>query len=90
MSAPGTKYRYCSSNYLLLGRILETVSGESYERLLEKSIFGPAQMANSGLYFSDRAYTNFATGYTEDGLRHLPAAKPHAEFAFAAGQMSVA
>lgn len=84
---PGTKYAYCNSNYLLLGIILEKVSGESYERLLQHDIFAPAHMVDSGLFFSGRTYEHFATGYTEDVQHYVAAAKPHAEFAFAAGQI---
>ena len=84
---PGSSYRYCNSDYLLLGVILEKVTNRSYEQNLKSSIFVPAGMLNSGLFFSDKKYSNFATGYTENIENRIPAIIPHAEFAFAAGQI---
>ena len=36
---PGEKWSYSNSNYILLGYIIETASGESYETFLQKNIF---------------------------------------------------
>lgn len=38
---PGTEYRYSNSNYYLLGAMLEEVTGETYGRYLEASLFEP-------------------------------------------------
>ncbi len=48
-SEPGTVFRYNNSGYLLLGHIIETVSGMSYSEFLDRNIFSPAGMADSGL-----------------------------------------
>lgn len=45
---PGSKFHYDNSGYFLLGAILEKVTGESYERLLQERIFGPLHMDDSG------------------------------------------
>lgn len=42
--APGEQMRYSNSGYLLLGRLIETVSGQSYEEYLAEHLFGPAGM----------------------------------------------
>jgi len=46
--APGTRWAYSNSGYMVLGYILEKVSGMSYGAYLEKNIFGPLQMDHSG------------------------------------------
>lgn len=57
---PGTQWDYSSSGYILLGVILEQVSGQSYEAFLQEHIFTPLGMSNTG-YEHDSA--SLATGY---------------------------
>lgn len=45
--APGTKWEYSNSGYLLLGYIIEIITGKSYPEYLEENIFKPLGMANS-------------------------------------------
>jgi beta-lactamase family protein len=42
--APGTRYLYSNSNFMLLGRIVEQVSGESLAGFLDRCIFAPLGM----------------------------------------------
>ena len=57
-SAPGTRFEYSNSNYILLGLVLEAVTGKSYDDVLTELIFKPASMRNTGLFpFSDRDTT---------------------------------
>jgi CubicO group peptidase (beta-lactamase class C family) len=58
---PGERWSYSNSNYIVLGYILETASGESYETFLQKNIFEPVQMKNTGYDHNDGS---LATGYT--------------------------
>jgi len=60
---PGTKFRYCNSGYYLLGRIIEKVTGKSYEQNVRDVIFTPLQMTHSFFGFTQSADTNIATGY---------------------------
>src|SRR5215213_7518959 len=46
---PGTTYSYANSDYVLLGRIIEQVSGQSYADFLHDAIFAPLQMRDSGV-----------------------------------------
>jgi D-alanyl-D-alanine carboxypeptidase len=39
--APGTKYRYSNTGYILLGMILEKVTGMSYPELVQRELFTP-------------------------------------------------
>lgn len=45
---PGTDFSYSNSNYDLLGKIIEVVSGVSYERYLHDNFFVPAGMRSTG------------------------------------------
>jgi len=61
---PGEKFEYSSSGYILLGYIIEKVSQISYEDYIEKNIFAPLNMNNSGLMSTDRIIKHRASGYS--------------------------
>jgi len=44
---PGTKASYSNSNYILLGAVIEKVSGTEYRRFIENNIFKPLGMKHS-------------------------------------------
>jgi CubicO group peptidase (beta-lactamase class C family) len=46
---PGSKFTYCNTGYVLLGMILEKVSGLSYGDFLQKNIFTPLQLEIPGM-----------------------------------------
>lgn len=60
---PGEQWKYNNSGYYLLGYIIETVSGKSYEEFLKEHLFEPAGMSNSGVYVNKRKYANEAIGF---------------------------
>jgi CubicO group peptidase (beta-lactamase class C family) len=45
---PGEKYSYSNVGYSILGRIIELVSEKSYETFLNKNLFAPAGMKQTG------------------------------------------
>jgi len=59
------KYRYSTIGYTLLGQILETVYGKSYDELIRKKIFKPLRMKNT--LTKDFNVKNITTGYNPDG-----------------------
>jgi CubicO group peptidase (beta-lactamase class C family) len=62
---PGTDFRYSNSGYILLGYILEKVSGQSYADFIQKNIFVPLGMKSSG-YDSNAAIVPMrAQGYAQ-------------------------
>jgi CubicO group peptidase (beta-lactamase class C family) len=46
--APGTRFHYSDSGYLLLGYVVEQASGEKYEDFMRENIYEPVHMQNSG------------------------------------------
>lgn len=49
-STPGSGFEYRNSNYILLGAIIEKLSGMSYYDFVQKEIFDPAGMASTGFF----------------------------------------
>ena len=45
---PGATYKYSNSGYMLLGEIIEKVSGTTYENFVQKKIFDKLNMTSSG------------------------------------------
>jgi CubicO group peptidase (beta-lactamase class C family) len=59
---PGTKMDYSNSNYLILGYLVEKLSGLSYENYLKKNILSPLHMNHTGLY-TEQSAKNVSVGY---------------------------
>lgn len=60
-------FRYNNSGYVLLGRILESVTGEVFDQWLGRNLFLPAGMTRTGYYELDRLPQGCAYSYIEDG-----------------------
>jgi CubicO group peptidase (beta-lactamase class C family) len=60
---PGTRYSYSNAGYLILGRVVEKVSGESMGAFLQSHLFTPLGM-NHTLYDPERSDDRLARGYT--------------------------
>jgi CubicO group peptidase (beta-lactamase class C family) len=61
--APGAKLHYSNSGYILLGMVIEKVSGIPYADFLQKNIFSPLGMANSGYDTAAKILPQRASGY---------------------------
>lgn len=59
----GQGYEYANENYDILGLIVQTVAGQSYEDYVRSAIFAPLQMNHSAAALSDPAAAELATGY---------------------------
>ncbi|NOY49666.1 MAG: beta-lactamase family protein [Chlorobi bacterium] len=44
---PGTEFHYCNTNYILLGKIIEMVTGQSMEQNVKTRIIDPLDMTNT-------------------------------------------
>jgi CubicO group peptidase (beta-lactamase class C family) len=60
---PGEKFSYSNSGYILLGYIIEKVTGRSYFQVVRDNIFRPVHMDHSGFDFTHLASSDKATGY---------------------------
>lgn len=67
LSEPGEEYNYDAAGYVLLGLIIEKVTGSSYYDYLEENIFQRAKMPNTAAYNVDAIIENKANGYTFAG-----------------------
>lgn len=63
LSTPGARYHYSDTGFVLLGRIIEEVSGEPFHVMLRKHVFEPAGMLNSVLWLREPGPTNIAPAF---------------------------
>jgi len=61
---PGTSCNYSNSGYVLLGYLIEKISGKSYERFLREQLFAPLNMWNTKYEPSLAKISHRARGYT--------------------------
>lgn len=62
---PGTQYAYSNSGYIMLGFIIEKVTGQSYFQIVRKYILEPLKMNHTGFDFVNLKSTDKATGYNK-------------------------
>jgi CubicO group peptidase (beta-lactamase class C family) len=67
---PGEKWNYSNSGYILLGYLIEKISGQKYDQFVRENIFKPLGMADSGYDANATVIQNRASGYSPsvDGL----------------------
>jgi CubicO group peptidase (beta-lactamase class C family) len=65
ISVPGERYEYSNFNYIVLGHIIERVTGQSYETYMQQNVFEPLGMKGSYAPTTDALNTNLepAKGY---------------------------
>lgn len=49
VAEPGTRFDYNNCDYIVLGRVIEAVSGETYEALLRQRILQPLRLEHTGM-----------------------------------------
>lgn len=71
---PGTKFSYDNTGYIILGHVIEKVSGETYAAYVRKHIFEPLGMMHTGYDDTRSVLPNRAAGYeVGDGVwTHAP------------------
>jgi CubicO group peptidase (beta-lactamase class C family) len=61
---PGEKFQYSNSGYMLLGAIIEKVSGQDYYGYVQEHVYKPAGMTSTGFYEPGKDIPNLAIGYS--------------------------
>ena len=64
---PGTKFNYNNTGYVILGYVIEKVSGEKYADYVDAHIFKPLGMKNTGYDVTAKVLPNRAAGYQVQG-----------------------
>jgi CubicO group peptidase (beta-lactamase class C family) len=75
---PGEKWSYSNSGYVLLGYLIEKITGDTYEKFVSENVFTPLGMKDSG-YDSNFAviprravgYVAGSNGYQHAGFIHM-------------------
>jgi CubicO group peptidase (beta-lactamase class C family) len=65
--SPGEKFQYSNAGYMVLGAIIERLSGQDYYSFIKEHVFAPAGMTESGFYEPGKEIPNLAIGYTRMG-----------------------
>lgn len=75
---PGTAWNYSNIGIAALGRIIEVVTGEPYDRFLAERIFQPLEMKDTFFFVPPEKANRVASVYTyePDGLKRVPMPAP--------------
>lgn len=60
---PGSQWSYSNTGYVLLGRVIETVSGQTYKEYLQSHILSPLHMKHTFTTAEESHLANMAVGY---------------------------
>lgn len=61
---PGSKWKYSNSGYVLLGYLIEKISGQTNQQFLAQNIFTPLGMKDSGYDSNSEIIVHRASGYS--------------------------
>lgn len=82
--SPGVAYAYSNSNYVVLGAIIERVTGLSYARYMQEEVFAPNGLCRTEVGDA-REMANRALGYRSNHEQLAPAQAIDMSVAFSAG-----
>lgn len=84
---PGEKMSYSNTGYVVLGAIIEKVSGQSYEKFVTDNIFTPLGMKDSGYDSNTAIIKRRASGYIKTPGGYLNGGYLHMSIPFSAGAL---
>jgi CubicO group peptidase (beta-lactamase class C family) len=85
--APGDQWSYSNSGYVLLGYLIEKITGGSYEKFVRENIFTPLGMKDSGYDSNSAIIPSRATGYAPGKDGPVNAGFIHMSVPFSAGAL---
>lgn len=68
---PGSRWAYSNYGFLLLGVVIEKVSGQSYYDYVKQHVYAPAGMSSTGSQPEDEPVADRSVGYTKMGGKDL-------------------
>lgn len=74
---PGTEYAYSSYGYVVLGLLIENISGLSYEAYMQKYIWDKAEMRNTGIEKTELKCNQSTTLYDRNPEGNIKKATPN-------------
>lgn len=86
-SKPGEKWDYNNSGYVLVGAVIEKVTGQPWHAVVEERIAKPLGLTTIRYGTVEAAMPNMARGYTEEGGKQVPARPIHMSVPHAAGAL---
>lgn len=81
---PGEKWAYNNSGYVLVGAVVEAISGKSWHQSIDELLLKPAQITSIHYQAGDKLFKGMAQGYTLNSQREVAPAgilsmtQPHA------------
>jgi CubicO group peptidase (beta-lactamase class C family) len=85
--APGTRWSYNNTGYMLLGLLLEKVTKQPYAALLQRDFFGPLGMTSAAYCPTRPTDAAYAVGYTRDAGEFRSATPLSMTHPYAAGAL---
>jgi D-alanyl-D-alanine carboxypeptidase len=82
--APGEKWAYNNSGYVLVGAVVEAISGKSWHQVIDETLLQPARITSVHFEAGDKLFKGLAPGYTFNNQREIAPAQilsmtqPHA------------
>ena len=83
--APGSQMKYSNAGYMVLGRVIEAVTGQDYSLYIEQHVLEPAGMKHSGFFDRGKLPPTVARSYDDEAdvtgkhpVRGSPAGGLHA------------
>jgi D-alanyl-D-alanine carboxypeptidase len=79
---PGASWRYSNAGFVVLGAVVEKVSGQGYFDYLREHVFAPAGMTGTGAFQLTEVVPNLAVGYafTDDDPLEMEARRSNWDF----------
>lgn len=70
IARPGQKFYYSNEGINLLGFMIEEYTGKTLELIAQEEVFGPLQMAGTGMIWQKPFESNFSYAYFKDGKKY--------------------
>ncbi len=84
---PGSRWAYDNTGYILLGRVIEVVSHESYDHYIHAHLLAPAGMTDTFTIADEARVPGMAVGYRRVDRKVEPAPTISASFGWSAGYL---